>query len=95
MSWSWQEVYDGALIEEDPDKRRERLVTAEKAIVQRIQQLSDGTEGMAEACALREALDCLYARFAQGQHPPAELAGQTELETNGSQIGRASCRERV
>jgi len=37
-TWAWQEPYDAVLLERDPSKLPERLVMAEKAILQRIQE---------------------------------------------------------
>ena len=77
MTWAWQERYNTALREEDPGKLAERLVAAEKAILQRLQELPDPVDEIPEGRALREALDCLYALSPQEEHPtPGELADE-------------------
>ena len=77
MTWAWQERYNTALREEDPGKLAERLVAAEKAILQRLQELPDPVDEIPEGRALREALDSLYALSPQEEHPtPGELADE-------------------
>jgi TonB family protein len=61
-NWAWQEPYRAAMRERNPDYLRQRLVTAEKAILLRIEALGDAPEDLPELKALREALDSLYAR---------------------------------
>lgn len=83
MTWSWQEPYNAALLEKDPGKLPERLVTAEKAILQRIQELPDSMEELPESRALREALDYLYALCPQEFHPPGEIRDATDDQGSG------------
>lgn len=78
MGWSWQEPYDAALLEKNPDNLPERLVTAEKAILRRIQEICDSTGELPEAQALREALDSLYALRPREHYPPGELTDETD-----------------
>jgi protein TonB len=59
-SAEWQESCLSALYESDPQKRREWLVRAEKAILRRLTLLGENAGGP-ESQALRSALDSLYA----------------------------------
>jgi TonB family protein len=81
MAWSWQESYNAALLEKNPETLPERLVTAEKALLRRMQELPDSTDELPEVRALRQALDSLYALRPQEHHPPGEFADE---ETNRS-----------
>lgn len=60
--WVWEEPYLAAMREQNPLSLPERLVTAEKAILLRIEVLRDAPENLPELQALREALNSLYAR---------------------------------
>jgi TonB family protein len=60
--WVWQEPYLAALREQNPFSLPERLVTAEKAILLRMEDLRDAPENLPELEALRKALNSLYAR---------------------------------
>src|ERR1700758_1446056 len=60
--WLWQEPYFAAMREQNPFSLPQRLVTAEKAILLRIEALRDAPESLPELKALREALNSLYAR---------------------------------
>jgi TonB family protein len=60
--WPWQEPYFAAMREQNPFSLPQRLVTAEKAILLRIEVLRDAPESLPELKALREALNSLYAR---------------------------------
>lgn len=85
MTWPWQEPYNAALLEKDPGKLPERLITAEKAILQRLLEMPDAADELPEARALREALDCLYA-LSPREHPtPGELADQDD-DTRGGEL---------
>jgi TonB family protein len=79
MTWTWRELYNAALFEKDRGKFAERLVAAEKAILQRMQELPDTTEEIPEGRALREALDCLYARRPQEFHPPGQIVDEEDF----------------
>jgi periplasmic protein TonB len=81
MAWSWQEQYNAALSEKNPEKSPERLVAAEKAILRRLQELPHSTDELPEAQALRQALDSLYALRPREHRPPGEIADE---EPNGS-----------
>jgi len=73
MTWGWQQPYDAALREKDPGRLPERLVIAEKAIVKRLQELPGPADDLPEGCALREALNRLYALSPHEQHPPGQI----------------------
>lgn len=73
MTWGWQQPYDAALREKDPRRLAERLVIAEKVIVQRLQELPGPAHGLPEGRALREALDRLYAMYPHERHPPGQI----------------------
>lgn len=84
MTWPWQEPYSAALLEKDPGKLPERLITAEKAILQRLLEMPDAADELPEARALREALDCLYA-LSPREHPtPGELVDEDDDMTGGN-----------
>lgn len=84
MTWPWQEPYSAALLEKDPGKLPERLITAEKAIVQRLLEMPEAADELPEARALREALDCLYA-LSPREHPiPGELSDEDDDMTGGN-----------
>jgi len=51
----------------------ERLVIAEKAIVQRLQELAGPADDLPEGRALREALNRLYALYPHEHHPPGQI----------------------
>ncbi len=70
MTWGWQQPYDAALREKDPSRLPERLVMAEKAIVQRLQELPGAADEHPEGQALREALNRLYALCPHEYHAP-------------------------
>jgi TonB family protein len=76
MTWGWQQPYDAALREKDPRRLAERLVIAEKVIVQRLQELPGPAHGLPEGRALREALDRLYAMYPHERHPPGQIQGE-------------------
>ncbi|PYU22429.1 MAG: hypothetical protein DMG32_18240 [Acidobacteria bacterium] len=80
-TWAWQEPYDAVLLERDPSKLPERLVMAEKAILQRIQEFPDSMNELPEGRALREALDCLYALCPQEHHAPGQIADEESYRT--------------
>ena len=73
MTWEWQQPYEAALHEKDPSRLPERLVTAEKAIVQRLQELPGAADDLPEAQALREALNRLYALHPHEYHSPGQI----------------------
>lgn len=73
MTWEWQQPYEAALHEKDPSRLPERLVTAEKAIVQRLQELPGAADDLSEAQALREALNRLYALHPHEYHSPGQI----------------------
>jgi TonB family protein len=73
MTWAWRQPYYDALREKDPSKLSERLVIAEKAIVQRLQELAGPAEDLPEGQALREALNRLYALYPHEHHPPGQI----------------------
>src|SRR5690349_5094967 len=81
MTCAWQESYNAALLEKDPEKLPERLVTAEKAILQRLLESPDAGDELPEGRALREALDCLYALSPQEHPRPGQLADE-DYNTN-------------
>jgi len=59
--WVWEEPYLAAMREQSPVLLPERLVTAEKAILLRVDSLREAPENLAELKALREALNSLYS----------------------------------
>jgi TonB family protein len=73
MTWAWQQPYDAALREKDPSRLPERLTLAEKAIIQRWQELPEPAHELAEGQALREALNRLYALYPHEHHPPGQI----------------------
>jgi len=73
MTWEWQQPYEAALHEKDPSRLPERLVTAEKAIVQRLQELPGAADDLPETQALREALNRLYALHPHEYHSPGQI----------------------
>lgn len=60
MGWAWQEIYNSVPFVKNPDDLASRLIAAEKAILQRLQELPEDAGANAEVRALREALDDLY-----------------------------------
>ena len=73
MTLGWQQLYDAALREKEPSRLAERLVIAEKAIVQRLQELAGSADDLPEGRALREALNRLYALYPHEHHPPGQI----------------------
>lgn len=73
MNWDWRQTYDAALHEKDPSRLAERLVIAEKAILERLQELPGPAGHLPEGRALREALDRLYAFYPHEHHPPGQI----------------------
>jgi hypothetical protein len=55
----WQKVCQEALTELQPDKLKERIAVAEAAVVARLQELANGTEGQAERQALLDVTSSL------------------------------------
>jgi hypothetical protein len=55
----WQKVCQEALTELQPDKLKERIAVAEAAVVARLQELGNGTEGQAERQALLDVTSSL------------------------------------
>ena len=84
MTWGWQQHYDAALREKDPSRLPERLVLAEKAIVQRLQELPGAADELPEAQALREALNRLYALCPHEYHPPGQIHDEEKDPTRRS-----------
>jgi TonB family protein len=79
--WVWQEPYLAALREQSPSSLRERLLTAEKAILFRMEVLHDAPDDLPEVQALREALNSLYAREPnKSPGPPTIVEGEGEYE---------------
>ena len=79
--WVWQEPYLAALREQNPSSLRERLLTAEKAILFRMEVLHDAPDNLPEVQALREALNSLYARDPnKSPGPPTIVEDQGEYE---------------
>jgi TonB family protein len=79
--WVWQEPYLAALREQNPSSLRERLLTAEKAILFRMEVLHDAPDNLPEVQALREALNSLYAREPnKSPGPPTIVEDQEEYE---------------
>jgi TonB family protein len=73
MTWGWQQPYDAVLSEKDPCRLPERLMLAQKAILQRWQELPESAHELPEGQALREALNRLYALYPHGHHPPGQI----------------------
>jgi TonB family protein len=73
MTWTWQQPYEAALRERDPSRLPERLMLAEKAIVQRLLEIPEPAQDLPEGRALREALDRLYSLYGREHHPPGEI----------------------
>lgn len=55
----WQKVCQEALTELQPDKLKERIAVAEAAVVARLQELANGSEGQAERQALLDVTSSL------------------------------------
>jgi TonB family protein len=62
VHWVWREPYLAALRDQNSFSLRERLLTAEKAILFRMKVLHGAPDDLPELQALREALNSLYAR---------------------------------
>ena len=79
--WVWREPYLAALREQNPFSLRERLLTAERAILFRMETLHDSPDNLPELQALREALNSLYAREPnKSLGPPRIVEDQGEYE---------------
>jgi TonB family protein len=76
--WVWREPYLAALREENPFSLRERLLTAERAILFRMEALNDSPFNLPELQALREALNALYAREPNKNPRPPEIVEDQE-----------------
>jgi hypothetical protein len=71
---SWQELYQAALVEVQPESLRRRIEAAEKAIYQRVEELKQNGAGSgAELWAINDALRGL------------RVLAKTEGQTHGSQ----------
>ena len=55
----WQKLCQEALIELQPDKLRERIEVAEAAVVARLQELANATDGQVERQALLDVTSSL------------------------------------
>jgi hypothetical protein len=55
----WQQAYQAALLELDPQKLPERVVAAETAIFKRLQSISQSRDNKAERQAIGDALASL------------------------------------
>jgi hypothetical protein len=55
----WQKVCQEALTELQPDKLKERIAAAEAAVVARLQELANGTDGQMERQALLDVTSSL------------------------------------
>jgi hypothetical protein len=55
----WQQEYQAALVELDPNKLRERVETAETAIFKRLQAISQNPDYRTECEAIEDALASL------------------------------------
>jgi uncharacterized protein YaiL (DUF2058 family) len=55
----WSHKYREALLETDREKLSERVVEAEAAIFERLQQLSQSQDGQAERKAIQDAINAL------------------------------------
>jgi hypothetical protein len=65
---TWEAIYEKAITEANPDLRRQRLLEAQKAILDRAATLEDERgDHQAEAEALEEAADFLREMKAQTQ----------------------------
>jgi hypothetical protein len=85
MYFSWQELYQAALVEVQPDELRRRIDAAEKAICQRVEQLKQaGTESGEELWAINDALRSLRG-LAKAESPQEHSA-----RVCGPQTGTAS-----
>ncbi len=79
--WVWREPYLAALREQNPFSLRERLLTAERAILFRMEVLHDSPDNLPELQALREALNSLHAREPnKSPRPPKIVEDQGEYE---------------
>jgi len=52
----WQNEYRAALVELDPEKLSERVAAAETSIYKRLQQISQGSDHLAERQAIEDAV---------------------------------------
>ena len=81
VHWVWREPYLAALRDQNPFSLRERLLTAEKAILFRMEVLHGAPDDLPELQALREALNSLYAREPnKSLGPPRIVEDQGEYE---------------
>ena len=78
VHWVWREPYLAALREKNPFGLRERLLTAEKAILFRMEVLHGAPDDLPELQALREALNSLYAREPNKSPGPPRMAEDQE-----------------
>jgi TonB family protein len=74
IHWVWREPYLAALREQNPFNLRERLLTAEKAILVRMGVLHGTRDDSPELQALREALNSLYVRERKKSPGPPKVA---------------------
>ena len=81
MTWSWQQLYEAVLSEKDRSRLPERLVLAEKAIIQRWQELPEPAQELPEGQALREALNRLYGLYPHEHHPPGQIPDEETAAT--------------
>lgn len=69
----WREPYLAALREQNPFTLPERLLTAERAILFRMEALNDSPDNLPELQALRIALNSLYARELKKNPGPPKI----------------------
>lgn len=55
----WQEPYRAVLIETNPKRLKEKITSAQQAVVLRLRQLENGTDHHQERTALTDALAAL------------------------------------
>lgn len=52
----WQQHYENAMLEVDPKKLHQKILNAETAIVQRMQELAKSTDSHAERSVISDAI---------------------------------------
>jgi hypothetical protein len=75
INFSWQELYQAALVEVQPEELRRRVDAAEKAIYQRVEELKQtGASSGEELWAINDALRSLRV-LAKTECPPQRSSG--------------------
>lgn len=73
----WQQPYQDAILEADPEKLREKIAAAETAIIRRTEQLEGSPDSQVEREAMKNALEALYVLRARMNSISRIGAGRT------------------